>query len=469
MFKFNSKKKVISAGILAVACFVASTGTSFAHYGEQLEKEILKTGVKYGTPEYYAFTEMWSNYYLDLLPDSSQTEALQRLTVLPEYGDLDGWREYFSDGDPIKLRDEAYRVAKELGVDGQNLSQKEKIKRITDWDRSGRSPDSLLKVAGTIDGANYDCTTSSEGRMTLYRIAGIPAVSVPMTKQVLHEEPFFFDGGSWVPPLADRTFSTFFKNVSALLITGPITMDYEQIYQLKGDIMLDINESWIDKPAEQFMLKLLCQPYAYPHQKLTRGEVAKMICNYLGVVPMVNEMMFVDVPTSHRYAPYVWAVNKIGIMTGDNGEFRPESELSMQEFAVIAERMIGWGKARAEMKLDNLAEELPTWEYYKDYTKAEIDEIFQNYRDRVASFNLPSGRTAKVFADGNQIAAWAKPAVDVLSSWGILEGDSAGTGANLHPKEMMSKTRFLVFLYKFEQRLTLRSQFGGAQFSSNLL
>jgi hypothetical protein len=91
------------------------------------------------------------------------------------------------------------------------------------------------------------------------------------------------------------------------------------------------------------MSHLLQKPYAYPEKTLTRGEVAKLICNHSGVVPMRNEQVFSDVPLNHPYSRYIWAMNELGIMMGNgDGTFRPDSELSMQEFAVMAVRVAEW-------------------------------------------------------------------------------------------------------------------------------
>jgi hypothetical protein len=203
-----------------------------------------------------------------------------------------------------------------------------------------------------------------------------------------------------------------------------------------------------------FMLRLLRKPYAYPEEKLTRGMVAKLLCNYLGTVPMKNDQVFSDVPVSHDYSPYIWAMNRLGIMNGNgDGTFRPDSELSMQEFAVMAERLIQYEKAKAVELSKNWRDTNP---FMDVYTPEEIADIDAEYKKRAEEgFDPPVGSLPKIFADNNQIASWAKPAVDEFSRWGILEGDSSGSSSHLHPTEPLSKTRFLVFLYKFDQKLDL--------------
>jgi hypothetical protein len=210
----------------------------------------------------------------------------------------------------------------------------------------------------------------------------------------------------------------------------------------------DINESWIDVPTETFMGALLQRPLVYPERTLTRGEVAKMICNYLGVVPMQNKSTFPDVPTSHEYARYIWAANKIGIMGGDSsGIFRPNDTLSMQEFAVIASRIVSFGKSKLVTDYNNSKDK------YDPLEKIDgVHTYHEMHESDLARLEPYAGSMPKVFADKDKIASWAKPAIDEFSRFGILQGDNNG---RLNPTEPLDKTRFLVFMAKFEDRLGL--------------
>jgi hypothetical protein len=177
---------------------------------------------------------------------------------------------------------------------------------------------------------------------------------------------------------------------------------------------------------------------------------------------MRNEQVFSDVPTSHRYSKYIWAMNKLGIMMGDGaGHFNPDNELSMQEFAVMAMRMLEYGGAKtAEYKLSEVKEieSNPTdWPPDNQYTKDVLARLKKeaDWRARLAEGSYQS---PIVFADSDKIAPWAKPAIDEFSKLGILQGDSSGAGSRLNPTENMSKTRFLVFLYKIDQKISLSGE-----------
>jgi hypothetical protein len=211
-----------------------------------------------------------------------------------------------------------------------------------------------------------------------------------------------------------------------------------------NDPIVDVNESWINFNSEGFMRILLDQErYVHPEQKLTRGEVAKLLCNYLGQKPMRNLQVFSDVPTSHRYAPYIWALNRLGIMTGDgDGTFRPDDELSMQEFATVAQKMWLWNKQYFADAIKSLP-----------YSSTLADSRYRYEKlwgEVLLNFDPSPGSKPKVFVDAGQIASWAKPSVDAFSQLGILSGDG---NSYLHPTESLSRLRFLVFLDKLSTRL----------------
>jgi hypothetical protein len=171
---------------------------------------------------------------------------------------------------------------------------------------------------------------------------------------------------------------------------------------------------------------------------------------------MQNEKKFSDVELAHPYSRYIWAVNKLGLMMGDgNGYFQPDMELSMQEFAVIAYRLIQYGKAEAVQQAATWRETNP---FYEKYEQDQIDRTDAEYKERAESGYVPPAHsTVKVFADSDQIASWAKESVDEFSRWGILQGDSEGADSQLRPTEALSRTRFLVFMYKFSEKIYLYS------------
>jgi hypothetical protein len=324
----------------------------------------------------------------------------------------------------------------------------------------------------------------------LYRLAGIPAVGVSADLNgASHIEAYCYLNGEWRVAAEwhssdldsnglTRTLIEYNKDLSREnMINNPLGGTWPAVVYYAPDIVeddpvsprldylyeiqevLDIDESWVSGQAKMFMFNLLSKPYAYPDRKLTRGEVAKMLCRYINVVPMRNEQIYTDVPTNHKYSRYIWAMKQLGIMNGNgDGTFRPDSELSMQEFAVMAMRVL---ECRSQQLSESAAIELqeiesnptdwpPDLQYTQDVVRRLKEKI--DWKPRIAKI---SSSSPKIFADDAKIASWAKPAVDEFSKFGILQGDSAGSDSRLNPTEPLSKTRFLVFMFKFEEKLGL--------------
>ncbi|MDR1328682.1 MAG: S-layer homology domain-containing protein [Oscillospiraceae bacterium] len=477
----KKRTKSLLAMLLAILTLASLTQPAFA--AEKTVNEEIKehTGGSDTSAEYYAFTKMWSDYFLDFLPTDAEPEALKLLTNIPDYDGKTGWNSgkypetgawggYFTGGYPTLMRDTVFNFAKELDLTNPNLSQYEKAKRISDFSTSLKCLNSILgdatlSVGGDKNPTWYgNCVTRADGIVALYRLAGIPACGVEMYLYgKYHTEAFCYVNGAWLhAEHIAETFTDYFGRMYSFFVTNvPTVFDedgaaqhyYSPIEDLSIKI-IDIDESWVGQDAERFMFKLLHKPFAYPDQKLTRGEVAKLLCNYLGVVPMRNEQIFSDVPVSHRYSPYVWAMNELQIMVGTgNGKFGVDTTLSMQEFAVIAMRVIEWGKHSIQETINSLIAERDSDnpDPYCDY-----EVTIKRYQDQMDNlFTPPAGSTPRIFADSSQIASWAKSGVDEFSKWGILQGDSTGADSRLNPTEQMSKTRFLVFMFKFNNKLKL--------------
>jgi hypothetical protein len=269
-----------------------------------------------------------------------------------------------------------------------------------------------------------------------------------------HESPFFYADGKWrsCNEGYDCTVEEYFVKYG---IADSTVHSYATVYfneDVRADTVLDINESWITTPQKSFMFYLIHKPFAHPEQKLTRGYVAKLVCHYLGIVPMKNEQIFSDVPFSHEYSSHIWAVNKLGIMTGNgNGTFTPDNELSIQEFAVMAARIAErFCEQRATdarnslVKIENDPVGYPPDSRYTENAKKTLRSLIEW---RVYALSEP-----KIFADANKIAQWAKPSVDELSKFGILQGDN---NSYLDPAGPLSRTRFLVFMAKFDEKFDL--------------
>ena len=125
-----------------------------------------------------------------------------------------------------------------------------------------------------------------------------------------------------------------------------------------------------------------------PDRNITRAEFAAIISRALKLADKTAD--FKDV-NDEWFAPYVGACADAGIITGYDGYFRPNDNITRQEMAVIIVNAYSYlGKAGANGGIDN-------------------------------------------FSDKWAIADWAKAAVDTASSVGLISGMGDGTfapGAN---------------------------------------
>jgi hypothetical protein len=465
----NPRAKTLVTVVLAIALTFSIATPAFADSSD-VHEEILATGAEQYSEEYYAYAEMYAQYVLDMLPTASETEALARMTILPEYDELQKWSDFFVDGDPETMRNEVYTLANKWDLANPNLPADEKIKRITDWANSGYPLQSPLGWGGWQTAENgirawYDCDTIASGMSALYRMANIPAFQLDMVWWgSLHVEGFFFANGTWRHVKSQETVIEYFRELNArtpnprpIAYLGNGVGWFGSFGELNGDYILDIDESWVNI-HEQFMSNLLQQPYLYPEKTLTRGEIAKILCNYLNATPMKNEQVFSDVPLNHPYSRYIWAMNECGIMMGNgDGTFRPDNELSMQEFAVMSIRILEHSYKRAAeqvaLNIKMMEDDPINWPPENERTKRLIAEYEEKLDWETRFTEKTTSAPPKVFADNDKIASWAKPYVDKLSSMRILEGDSTGSDSQLKPTEMLNRVRFLVFLSKFDREL----------------
>ncbi len=122
-----------------------------------------------------------------------------------------------------------------------------------------------------------------------------------------------------------------------------------------------------------------------PDRNITRAEFAALIARTLKLEDKTGN--FKDVPADKWFAPYVGACADAGIISGFDGNFRPEDNITRQEMAVIIVNAYSYlGKAGANGGIE-------------------------------------------AFTDKNDIADWAKSSVDVASSVGLISGMGDGSFA----------------------------------------
>ncbi|MDY6313673.1 MAG: S-layer homology domain-containing protein, partial [Clostridia bacterium] len=121
-----------------------------------------------------------------------------------------------------------------------------------------------------------------------------------------------------------------------------------------------------------------------PDRNITRAEFAAIIARALKLSDKKADYKDVN---DEWFAPYVGACSEAGIISGYDGMFRPNDNITRQEMAVIIVNAYSYlEKAGANGGIDN-------------------------------------------FTDKAEIADWAKAAVDTASSVGLISGMGDGTFA----------------------------------------
>lgn len=105
----------------------------------------------------------------------------------------------------------------------------------------------------------------------------------------------------------------------------------------------DISTHWAKESIEAMVARQISKGISdnlfAPNQSITRAEFAVLIARALGLDTSTNESNpFSDVAGNAWYAAEVSKVTAINIVTGDNGKFRPNDNISRQEMAVMLSR-----------------------------------------------------------------------------------------------------------------------------------
>ncbi|TFE03988.1 C40 family peptidase [Jeotgalibacillus salarius] len=95
--------------------------------------------------------------------------------------------------------------------------------------------------------------------------------------------------------------------------------------------------------------------YFRPYENPTRAEVASYLVAALGLEKINTSTKFSDVPSDYWARGAINAVNKAGIITGDqNGNFRPTEKLSREHMALIFTRAFDLKAAASETEFTDL-------------------------------------------------------------------------------------------------------------------
>ena len=186
----------------------------------------------------------------------------------------------------------------------------------------------------------------------------------------------------------------------------------------------DTTGHWAQDTINQWEAQKLISGYEdgafRPNAAITRAEVSKLLASLLNLSGGSAE--FADVPQDAWYYPSMAACYANGYMLGDgNGVMRPDSNITRQEFFVIAAR------------------------------------VYQLSTDSAV---------APAFTDGSSVASWAVGAVNALSQAGRLSGYPDGT---LKPGATISRAETITVLDSKRADLAASSDEGSNENTSSTL
>lgn len=141
----------------------------------------------------------------------------------------------------------------------------------------------------------------------------------------------------------------------------------------------DYTGHWAEATINEWKSKGIIDGYEdgsfKPKEQVTRAEFAKMITKVFGLTYTEGAKKYNDVAADAWYAPSVQAVSAAGLMTGENGNFRP-SDIATREEAAFA----------------------------------------------IAEAYHVAGKSNSTYKDQEKIASWAVGAIDALTANGYMNG-----------------------------------------------
>jgi hypothetical protein len=158
----------------------------------------------------------------------------------------------------------------------------------------------------------------------------------------------------------------------------------------------DIGSSWaksqIQTLSDKFILNGTSADTFSPKNPVTRAQFASMLVTAIGLDKQTGGNAFTDIKGSEWYADDVNAAYKAGLITGYDGSFRPDDEITRQDLTVMLARAI-----------------------------------------KLLDIKFTSG-TAKVpYGDAAAFSSYAKDSIQAVSDAGLMQGEAQQGQFIFHP------------------------------------
>jgi hypothetical protein len=247
---------------------------------------------------------------------------------------------------------------------------------------------SNLSAALPVGASGYDISVYSGGQL-IHSYAGKISVVVPYDGRL--PVAAWYIGGDGALEEIESFYSALAKTVT---FTPPHLSLYAVGYAGGGWPFADVSAgdwfySAVEYAASRGLMEGASDTLFEPNAPATRGMFVSILGQIAGAdIVAYTENPFTDVKSGEYYEPYIRWARKRDIVSGTgDGRFDPESGVTREQMAVILANYV-----------------------------------------RSAGISLNTG-AAVVFADDAQISPWARSAVDLLASAGILKGMEDGSFA----------------------------------------
>lgn len=204
------------------------------------------------------------------------------------------------------------------------------------------------------------------------------------------------------------------RKVFLLFFTLLIALSMPQKISAATDISGNTHEKNILKVMELGIMSGYEDGRFKPENNVTRAQFAKMIALSLQLPEVDEPSIFEDVSEAHGSKNYIMAVAKVGIVTGNAGEFMPNDEISREHMAVMMGRALDYKEIKQNATALPFAD---TNKINKDYHRAIGMTVYYGIFQGDSGLFNPSdsatrGHGASVIARFLEVVETGKPVVD---------------------------------------------------------
>jgi len=178
---------------------------------------------------------------------------------------------------------------------------------------------------------------------------------------------------------------------------------------------------------------------------------------------------FADVPVnSVAYNAILWAHEK-GLVTGSNGRFYPDSNMTRAQFALVLYRYagrpaVGAGSSFSDIPASGGLYDAIAWAHSNGLvtgsngrfmpentiTRAQMVLMLYRYNNNIGGDSSFNNAILGSFTDRGGIV----PAATNAMCWAVTHGLITGSGSRLHPNDTITRAAVVLILYRYENNIS---------------